>query len=74
MLGVCGKRCFIELGKNDIDAGVYVREDGVGAVAFKNKDSEHANDFPVELRFINVENVDKFISALNDLKGKMSKR
>lgn len=74
MLGVCGKRCYVELGKNDIDAGLYVSKKGVGSVSFKNKNSEDITDYPVELRFINVENVDKFISVLNDLKDKMNKR
>lgn len=74
MLGVCGKRCYIELGRNDIDAGSYVKEDGIGVVAFKNKKAEDTTDCPVELRFVNSENIDKFVLLLTDLKEKMNKK
>lgn len=71
MLGVCGKRCFMEFGKNDMDAGIDVDKNGIGSMAFKNKNSEDITDYAVELRFLNVESLDKFISVLNDLKSKM---
>lgn len=73
MLGVCGNRCYVEFSKRDIDAGMDVGENGVGSMVFKNKGSKDTTDYPVDLRFTNVESLDKFISALNDLKSKMEK-
>lgn len=74
MLNVCGKACYVELGKGDVDLGTHVdKEEGIGTIGFKNSD-EKESYFPAELRFFNVKDIDKFIKLLNILKKEMKDR